>query len=91
MQGIRIAFSNECKMSLKGIDGNTIKKVASGGDSHLTRKVFENQEEIICRTSLFFLCNDMPKILPRDSGIEKRVKVANYTREFLEYKKCNLN
>lgn len=90
LQGTRIAFSNECKMSPKGIDGNTIKKVASGGDSHLTRKVFENQEETICRTSMFFLCNDMPKISPWDTGVEKRVKVANYTREFLEYKKCVL-
>lgn len=91
LEGKRIAFSNECKMDTKGIDGNTIKKIASGGDSHEVRLLYENQREIVCKSLLFFLCNDIPKISPWDSGVDERVKITSYTRQFLSYDECVKN
>jgi phage/plasmid-associated DNA primase len=82
--GVRIAFSNECRISdNKGIDGNLLKTLSSGSDIMKIRGNYEAQYTFIIRTMLFMLANDCPKITPIDTGVCERAKFIRYKLRFV--------
>lgn len=82
--GVRIAFSNECRMDKKqSLDGNLIKPLSSGSDTMKHRINHENQKSFINRSTMFFLSNDIPLITPMDSGIIERAKFIRYKLSFV--------
>ena len=88
--GIRIAFSNECRMDKKqSLDGNLIKPLSSGSDTMKHRVNHENQKSFVNRATLFFLSNDIPSITPMDSGIIERAKFIRYKISFVNNPKKN--
>jgi hypothetical protein len=84
--GVRIAFSNECRITdnNKGIDGNLLKSLSSGGDNLKIRGNYETQHNFINRSTMFQLSNDCPNITPIDSGISERAKFIRYTLNFCD-------
>lgn len=54
-------------------NGNIIKSICSGTDTHLARPLYKNIHEFNIQTSLMFLSNDEPNIVPADTW-EKGIK-----------------
>ena len=75
----RVAFSNEIKMS-KSIDGNMIKKIASGGDGYKARVIYGKEEKIINRSTEFLMVNDIPTVAPNDDAVKNRVRCVEYKK-----------
>jgi hypothetical protein len=67
----RLTFTQECKFDNTNknvkIDGNKIKKLASGGDTINARKNFKDEREFKTQTTLTFNANDFPPISPQDT------------------------
>lgn len=88
--GVRIAFSNECRMDKKqSLDGNLIKPLSSGSDTMKHRVNHENQKNFVNRATMFFLSNDIPNITPIDSGMIERAKFIRYKISFVNEPKKN--
>ena len=82
--GVRIAFSNECRVTNnKGIDGNLLKALSSGSDGMKIRGNYESQHNFINRSTMFELANDVPPITPMDSGVNERVRFIRYKLRFV--------
>jgi phage/plasmid-associated DNA primase len=79
----RIIFSNEIKSSVE-LNGNAIKKIASGGDTMIGRNHCKAEEEFIMHCLSVVLANDLPKIKPYDDAVNTRVRVVSYKKEFVE-------
>lgn len=68
----RIALTNEFKMNadekkpLK-IDGNLIKRFASGGDMLMARKNHKDEVQFRVQATLLMACNDLPPMTPADA------------------------
>jgi len=83
--GVRIAFSNECRViNNKGIDGNLLKALSSGSDGMKIRSNYESQQNFINRSTMFELANDVPPITPMDSGVNERVRFIRYKLHFVQ-------
>jgi len=81
--GVRLAFSNECRISNTGLDGNLIKSIASGGDIKKARNLYESAKNFIHKTTMFLLANDVPSFSPADQGINDRAKFIRYKLKFV--------
>ena len=70
MEHTRLAITNEIKFNeeekLK-LDGNMLKKIASGGDVIQARKNFKDERNFQIGATLLMCCNDLPKISPADA------------------------
>ena len=78
----RIIISNEMKSTVE-INGNMIKKIASGGDTLIGRKHCSSEEEFVLQGLSFILANDLPKIKPYDDAVDARVRVVSYTKQYV--------
>ena len=68
LKGARIVLSNEISSSDKHIvDGNMIKKLASGGDPITARQNNKDEQTFKTQLTYMLLCNDIPKITPKDA------------------------
>jgi len=72
----RIVYSNEVSVEKNKLDGNTIKLIASGGDSVTARRNHENERTFKTQYTYYLCCNDLPDIVPAD---------ANQTRELYDF------
>ena len=66
----RLAISNEIQLGLGGkgrVDGNLIKRMASGGDEVQVRTNYQDEIQIRMQTTLFLCCNDFPPVEPVDA------------------------
>ena len=67
----RLTFSNEITIDNddknRKINGNMIKRFASGGDTICARKLFMNEIEFKMQSRLMIMCNDLPPIEPKDA------------------------
>lgn len=64
----RICFSNEIVLCDKSkMDGNMIKRLASGGDEVEVRTNYKNEERRRLQCTLFLCCNDFPSVDPVDA------------------------
>jgi hypothetical protein len=67
----RLTFTQECKFDSSNknvkIDGNKIKKLASGGDVLSARKNYKDEREFKIQSTLTFNANDFPPISPQDT------------------------
>lgn len=82
----RFAFSSEIQVDEKNnisIDGNLLKTIVSGGDEIKSRKLYQNDQTIINKSTLFILANDMPKVSPIDDGIRERTQVINWSYSYV--------
>lgn len=70
MEHSRLAITNEIRLNeadkLK-LDGNIIKKVASGGDMIMARQNYKDERMFRIQASLLLNCNDLPDIDPADA------------------------
>jgi len=70
MEHTRLAITNEIRLQendkLK-LDGNMIKKVASGGDVMMARQNYKDERQFRIQASLLLNCNDLPDIDPTDA------------------------
>ena len=68
IMGTRLLWTNEIEtITPKGetfIDGNLVKKIASGGDVIYVRKQFENPYPCRHEFTMFLNCNDLPLWCP---------------------------
>lgn len=70
MQFSRIALTNEIRIMEDVklmLDGNIIKKIASGGDMIMCRLLYQNERMIRIMATLLMACNDLPKVTPADA------------------------
>lgn len=79
----RIAFSNELKMT-KAIDGNLLKKIASGWDGYKARVLYGKPEKIINRSTEFLFVNDLPCCKPCDQAALNRIRCVEYKMSFID-------
>jgi phage/plasmid-associated DNA primase len=79
----RIIISNEIK-SNGSIDGNMIKKVASGGDSIVARNHCSAEEEFIPHFLTILYAQDIPPITPCDDAVLNRVRVGKFDKTFVD-------
>jgi hypothetical protein len=79
----RIILSNEIKQTVE-LDGNKIKKIASGGDTLIGRTHCKEEQEFITQFLPVVLCNDINKITPYDDAVDNRVRCLSYTKNFVE-------
>ena len=67
----RLTFSNEITLENDNnkhkINGNMIKRFASGGDELRARKLFENASAFKVQSRMCMNCNDLPPITPADA------------------------
>lgn len=76
----RIVVSNELDSS-RILNGNMIKKIASGGDKITGRGHRENETDFIANCNSLIFANDIPKIKPLDTAVRNRIR-------FITFKKC---
>lgn len=79
----RIIISNEIK-SNGAIDGNMIKKLASGGDSIVARNHCSGEEEFIPHFLPMLYAQDIPPIRPCDDAVLNRVRVGKFDKTFVD-------
>ena len=79
----RFIFSNEMK-STSELNGNMIKKIASGGDCLIGRSHCKSEEEFITHFLPVCFANDLPKIKPYDDAVDERVRIISYTKKFVD-------
>ena len=79
----RIAIGNEVS-SEQDLDGNMIKKLASGGDALIARQHCKNETEFTPHFSCVVLVNDLPKIKPFDDAVDNRVRVTSFEKAYVE-------
>ena len=75
----RIIFSNEMKSSVE-LNGNMIKKCASGGDNLIGRGMGKEEVEFTAHPLFIVFSNDMNKITPYDDAVDNRARVISYTK-----------
>lgn len=64
----RIAYSNELRFEPhQKLDGNMIKRVASGGDSVQLRMNYQDESQKKLQSTFFLFCNDVPPVEPEDA------------------------
>ena len=65
----RILLSNEIVMGDRSckMDGNLVKRLASGGDEIGIRKLYKQEQKIRLQCTAFIHCNDCPPIDPSDA------------------------
>ena len=79
----RLIISNELSTK-KMLDGNLIKKLASGGDTIQGRLHGQHETDFKPQYLAILLANDMPEIKPFDTAIQNRVRVYAYTKAFVD-------
>lgn len=84
LQHKRLIFSNEMK-STESIDGNAIKKLASGCDKMVGRNHGGAETEFTPHFMPVVMANDMPKITPYDDAVNNRLRVVSYNKRFVEH------
>jgi hypothetical protein len=80
--GPRLALSNEITMDKRAIDGNTLKKIAGGGDEIPYRTNFKDEVRVIPTATPGIFVNDMGVISPMDEAFVDRAVVIPYTKSF---------
>jgi len=65
----RIAFSNEIQFvdGISKVDGNLVKRVASGGDEVEVRTNYKDKEHKRLQATFFLHCNEFPPVTPEDT------------------------
>ena len=65
----RVAFSNEIQFEVDRtrVDGNMIKRMASGGDTVEVRTNFKDEVRKKLQSTMFLCCNDFPPVSPEDA------------------------
>jgi phage/plasmid-associated DNA primase len=79
----RLAISNEITNN-RPLNSNLIKKICSGGDALQGRVHGGLETEFIPQFLSIFLANDLPPIKPYDEPMQKRAKVINHTKSFVD-------
>lgn len=79
----RILFSNEIKMNYS-LNGNSIKKMASGGDKIIGRNHRESETAFVPHFTLFCMLNDIPSIDPLDDAVYNRLVYFEFNKQFVE-------
>jgi phage/plasmid-associated DNA primase len=79
----RIIFSNEIKSTVE-INGNMIKKIASGGDTLIGRNHGSGEEEFNTHFLPVCFANDLPKIKPYDDAVNNRVRIISYNKSYVD-------
>lgn len=79
----RILLSSEVKMD-RPLDGNALKKHASGGDRLTARTHGKEEESFIPHYTMFFLLNDIPKISPMDQAVDNRAQYIEFPYVFYD-------
>ena len=79
----RLIFSNEIK-STDAIDGNSLKKISSGGDELLGRTHCKEETSFLLQPLSVIMANDLPKIQPYDDAVDARVRVISYKKQFVD-------
>jgi hypothetical protein len=62
----KIVFTQEIRID-KDLDGNKLKKFASGGDKFEARTNFKDERNFRIQCGLIMCCNDLPNIKPTDA------------------------
>ena len=83
LQYKRIIFSNEIKTT-SDLDANFIKKISSGGDLITGRLHCGNETSFNPHFLSCVMANDLPRIKPYCDAVEKRVRVINYEKVFVD-------
>lgn len=84
MRKVRCAFSNESRMDRFNLDGNLIKKLASGGDGICMRQNFKDESIHVLPTTFFYFGNDIATISPMDKAIETRMRFIRFVKTFVD-------
>ena len=79
----RIIISNEIKNTVE-LNGNMIKKIASGGDPLIGRNHGGKETEFITHFLPVVLANDLPNIKPYDDAVDSRVRVIGYNKNYVD-------
>jgi hypothetical protein len=79
----RIICSSELKSDVN-VDGNSMKKASSGGDSLVARGHCANEQSFMTHFLAFVLANDIKKITPYDDAVNGRLQVFSYNKTFVD-------
>jgi phage/plasmid-associated DNA primase len=79
----RILVSNEIKMEIV-IDGNAVKKIASGGDKLIGRTHCKEEVEFTLHGTPFCMLNDIPPIDPMDQAVVNRNHYVEFSFVFVK-------
>jgi hypothetical protein len=79
----RIIISNEMKSGIT-LNGNFIKKIASGGDPLIGRTHCKEETEFNTHFLPIALDNDMSKITPYDDAVDTRVRCLTFNKSFVD-------
>jgi phage/plasmid-associated DNA primase len=79
----RLILSSELKSDVN-VDGNSLKKVSSGGDSLVARGHGANEQSFTPHFLAMVLANDIKKITPYDDAVNGRVQIFSYNKRFVE-------
>jgi hypothetical protein len=79
----RIIFSNEVNMK-KVLNGNDIKKMASGGDKVVGRTHFKEETQFVPHFTPFCMLNDIPSIEPMDDAVYGRLVYCEFKKQFVD-------
>ena len=79
----RIIVSSELKSDVN-IDGNSIKKVSSGGDPLVARGHCSNEQSFVPHFLALAFANDIKKITPYDTAVDERLQIFSFNKTFVE-------
>ena len=79
----RLAFSSEVKLG-GHVDSNLLKMIVSGGDELRGRRIYENDQAFVNRSTIVMMCNDMPPLQPADDAVANRMIPIQYSFSFVE-------
>jgi len=79
----RIIISNEIKSDVE-LNGNMIKKIASGGDPLIGRNHGGKETEFTSHFLPIVFANDLPNIKPYDDAVDNRLRVVGYNKCYVD-------
>jgi len=82
----RFAMSSEIKTrNSSAIDGNMLKNVVSGGTDFMKAcRKYENDQNIMNKSTLFMFAQDLPAIDPPDDAVRDRLRVCEWSYSYVD-------
>jgi hypothetical protein len=66
------------------LNGNMIKKVASGGDTLIGRGMFKEESEFVFHGLTLPFANDLNEIIPYDDAVNNRVQCIGFSKVYVD-------
>lgn len=80
----RFAFGSEISLG-RSVNANTLKSLTSGGDYIKSRALYENENDVVNKSTLFLFAQEMPPVKPSADCVRGRIHAIEWAYSYVEH------